>query len=116
MFVSDGKLNSLSKFKRKKTKPIIFNEKRMLAYSRCLLSKRREIGNDEVLTVGNGRGRPGSNRVIRPDLNLSGFFALPLILHLELHDFIFFVSCNRRLSLIFLPRNLRLSRGFVQRR
>ena len=116
MFVSDGKLNSLSKLKKKNTKPIIFNKKRMLVYSRRLLSKRREIGNDEVLTVGNGRGRPRSNRVIRPDLNLSGFFALPLILHLELHDFIFLVSCNRCLSLIFLPLNLRLSRGFVQRR
>lgn len=53
-FVSDGKLNSLSKFKKKHTKPIISNKKRMLAYSRRLLSKRREIGNDEVLTVGNG--------------------------------------------------------------
>ena len=54
MFVSDGKLNSLSKLKKKNTKPIIFNKKRMLVYSRRLLSKRREIGNDEVLTVGNG--------------------------------------------------------------
>ena len=53
-FVSYGKLNSLSKFKKKNTKPIISNKKRMLAYSRRLLSKRREIGNDEVLTVGNG--------------------------------------------------------------
>ena len=53
-FVSYGKLNSLSKLKKKNTKPIISNKKRMLAYSRRLLSKRREIGNDEVLTVGNG--------------------------------------------------------------
>ena len=85
----------------------------MVAYSRRLLSKRREIGNDKVLTVENGRRRPGSNR---PDLNLPGFFALPLILQLKLHDFIFLVAFNRRLLLIFLPRNLRLSRGFVQRR
>ena len=116
---SFGELNSLSKFKRKNTKPIIFNKKRMVAYSRRLLSKRREIGNDKVLAVKNGRRRPGSNRVIRPDLNLPGFFALPLILQLKLHDFIFLVSYflfNRRLLLIFLPRNLRFSRGFVQRR
>ena len=88
----------------------------MVAYSRRLLIKRREIGNDKVLTVENGRRRPGSNRVIRPDLNLPGFFALPLILQLKLHDFIFLVAFNRRLLLIFLPRNLRLSRRFVQRR
>lgn len=113
---SFGKLNSLSKFKRKNTKPIIFNKKRMVAYSRRLLSKRREIGNDKVLAVENGRRRPGSNRVIRPDLNLAGFFALPLILQLKLHDFRFLVAFNRRLLLIFLPRNLRFSRGFVQRR
>ena len=113
MFISDGKLNPLSKFLKKNTKSMILNKKRIVACSRCLISKRREIRNDEVE---NGRGRPGSNRVIRPDLNLPGFFALPLILHLELHDFVFLVAFNRLLSLIFLILNLRLSRGFVQRR
>ena len=73
---------------------MILNKKRMVACSRRLVSKRREIGND---FVENGRGRSGSNRVIRPDLNLPDFFALPLILHLELYDFIFFVALNRRL-------------------
>ena len=117
MFVSDSKLNPLSKLKKKKhTKPIILNKKRMVACSRRLLSKRKEIGNDQEVTVENGRRRPGSYRVIRPDLNLPDFFALPLILHLELHYFIFLVAFNRRFSLIFLPLNLRSSRRFVQRR
>ena len=88
----------------------------MVAYSRRLLSSRKEIRNDEVVTAEKGRRRPGSYRVIRPDLNLPDFFALPLILFLELHDFIFLVAFNRRFSLIFLPLNLRSSRRFVQRR
>ena len=116
MLVSDGKLNSLNKLKKKNTKPLILNKKRMVAYSRRSLSNRKKIRNDEEVTTENGRRRPGSYRVIRPDLNLSDFFALPLILHLELHDFIFLVAFNRRFSLIFLPLNLRLSRRFVQRR
>ena len=92
---------------------MILNKKRMVACFRRLISKRGEIGNDEVK---NGRGRPGSNRVIRPDLNPPGFLALPLILHVELYDLIFLVAFNRPLSLIFLLPNLRLSRGVVQRR
>ena len=88
----------------------------MVAYSRRSLSNRKEIRNDEVVTADNGLRRRRSYRVIRPDLNLPDFFALPLILYLELHDFIFLVAFNRRFSLIFLPLNLRLSPRFVQRR